>query len=93
MKITYAYIHEPWEGTETFKVVPFERIDRHGKKRLMYSDIWAMPGGKTVSTVELENIVRDMWKTLTFETVEEATDHNLAVVLTTDNVIGIDPHG
>lgn len=93
MKITYAYINEPWEGSETFKIVPFERIDRHGKKRLMYSDIWAMPEGKTVSTVELENIVRNMGKTLTFETVEEATDHNLAVVLTTDNVIEIDPHG
>lgn len=89
MKITYAYINEPWEGSETFKIVPFERIDRHGKKRFLYSDIWAMPEGKTINTEELKNIARDMGKTITFETIDVATDHNLAIVLTD----GVADHG
>lgn len=82
MKITYAYIKEPWKETEAFKIVPFERIDRHGNKRHIYGDIWAMPGGKTVSTIELENIVKDMGMTITFEEVDDPIRHNMSVILT-----------
>lgn len=74
MKKHYAIIHVHWDGVETFKVVPFERIDAHGKQ-LIYDDIWMLPGenarSRTLSTAGLIALAEDMGNKLSFHTIEE----------------------
>lgn len=74
MKKPYAIIHVNWDGMETFKVVPFERIDSHGK-RLIYEGVWTLPSdnarSRTLSTVELIAVAENMGRRISFHSVEE----------------------
>lgn len=80
MKITYAYIINPWPGIEMFKVVPFMRIRPHGR-RIIYENIWALPDedakSKTVSTIELKAIANDMGRQIVFKTENEFAGENI----------------
>lgn len=83
MKIPYAIIHVNWDGMETFKVVPFERINHHGKQ-FIYQDVWMIPGdnarSRSISTPELIALAEKMGRRISFHAAEDASRGGFTMV-------------
>lgn len=90
MKIPYAIIHVGWNGTETFKVVPFERTNLRGRN-FIYQDVWMIPDenarSRSISTPELIALAEKMGRRLSFHSAEEASNGK-SILVREDEQIG-----